>query len=289
MISLSVLAAVCGLHMTMTSPPTDFTSIPPDPAEVEQTLSASKVSISQAITAAEKATSGTAIDARAILSGELRYEVTVGAGGIARKVIVDGATGAVSAPTLTMQSAVDIANKKHQGVVRSATFDFTTEPAVAQVLVYVGGKAFEVVIDANTGEVKSDTEKPRFPGLPFTGALTALPSGLQYVDLVEGTGATPPNPQAMVKVHYTGYFTDGNKFDSSVDRGQPAQFSLAGVIPGWTEGVGSMKVGGKRKLVIPYALGYGERGRGPIPPKATLIFDVELLEIMASPDAPAGK
>ena len=94
----------------------------------------------------------------------------------------------------------------------------------------------------------------------------------------------------MSAVHYVGTLLDGTKFDSSVDRGQPAQFPLGGVIPGWTEGVGSMKIGGKRKLVIPYALAYGERGRGPIPAKATLIFDVELLEIQepAAGAAPAG-
>ncbi|MDP6890333.1 MAG: peptidylprolyl isomerase [Phycisphaerales bacterium] len=106
-------------------------------------------------------------------------------------------------------------------------------------------------------------------------------SGLAWFDLEEGTGETPASPETTVRVHYTGYLTDGTKFDSSVDRGAPIDFSLSGVIPGWTEGVGSMKVGGKRKLVIPAALGYGARGTpgGPIPPNATLVFDVELLEL----------
>jgi FKBP-type peptidyl-prolyl cis-trans isomerase len=105
------------------------------------------------------------------------------------------------------------------------------------------------------------------------------------VDLVEGTGAQPSGPSAKVKVHYTGYFNDGKVFDSSVSRGQPAEFPLGQVIKGWTEGVGSMKVGGKRKLVIPFQLAYGPEGRGPIPPKATLFFDVELLEIVSDPGA----
>lgn len=104
-------------------------------------------------------------------------------------------------------------------------------------------------------------------------------SGLVYVDIKQGEGASP-SPTDTVSVHYTGWLLDGTKFDSSVDRGQPSTFPLSGVIKGWTEGVGSMKVSGKRRLIIPYDLAYGEAGRPPtIPPAATLVFDVELLEI----------
>src|SRR5262249_8479506 len=106
-------------------------------------------------------------------------------------------------------------------------------------------------------------------------------TGLEYVEIVEGTGAQP-KPGDSVSVHYTGWLKSGQKFDSSHDRGQPLVFPLGRgrVIKGWDEGVASMKVGGKRKLIIPAHLAYGDRGAGGvIPPGATLIFEVELVGI----------
>lgn len=105
-------------------------------------------------------------------------------------------------------------------------------------------------------------------------------SGLQYQVIKEGTGKKP-GPNDQVKVHYLGTLIDGTKFDSSYDRGQPAQFALNGVIPGWTEALQLMTVGSKYKLFIPSNLAYGEKGSpGPIGPNSTLIFEVELLEIL---------
>ncbi len=112
-------------------------------------------------------------------------------------------------------------------------------------------------------------------------SLLETSSGLRYQDLVIGQGEEATSGKEVV-VHYTGWLADGSKFDSSVDHGRPFPFKLGtgGVIPGWDEGVAGMKVGGKRKLVIPPALGYGRDGYPPvIPPNATLVFDVELMEV----------
>ena len=133
------------------------------------------------------------------------------------------------------------------------------------------------------------------PGIVADAAFTAAmaqgakpvttPSGLQIIDSKVGTGASPKAGQTCV-MHYTGWLYEngakGKKFDSSVDRNEPFEFKIGQrqVIGGWDEGVASMKVGGKRTLIIPPALGYGARGAGGvIPPNATLIFDVELLDV----------
>ena len=114
-----------------------------------------------------------------------------------------------------------------------------------------------------------------------TTALTSTPSGLRYQDVKQGDGAEA-TADRTVSVHYTGWLPNGEKFDSSRDRNQPFGFTLGAgqVIAGWDEGVAGMKVGGRRKLVIPADLGYGTAGAPPaIPPGATLVFDVELLDV----------
>ena len=116
---------------------------------------------------------------------------------------------------------------------------------------------------------------------PVSGTPGQLPGGLQYIDVVVGTGAEA-RPGQNVSVHYTGWLTSGQKFDSSRDRGQPFTFPLGGgrVIQGWDAGVAGMRVGGQRRLIIPPQMGYGARGAGGvIPPNATLVFDVELLRV----------
>jgi peptidylprolyl isomerase len=107
-------------------------------------------------------------------------------------------------------------------------------------------------------------------------------SGLKYIELAKGEGTTTPQRGQTVVVHYTGTLEDKTQFDSSRDRGQPFSFKIGigQVIKGWDEGLSTMKVGDRRQLIIPPDLGYGDRGAGGvIPPKATLIFDVELLDI----------
>jgi peptidylprolyl isomerase len=138
----------------------------------------------------------------------------------------------------------------------------------------------------------------RFPGDAFTGEIKTLPSGLQYVDIKEGTGPSPADKNAVVKVHYTGWLVDGKKFDSSRDTTNagrvkdPISFpqGFRRVIAGWDLGFQGMNVGGSRRLIIPWQLGYGEKGRPPvIPERATLIFDVELMQVadtLPRPDGP---
>jgi peptidylprolyl isomerase len=150
-------------------------------------------------------------------------------------------------------------------------------PKLAKILM---ASAVAVTIIALSPVAVSTTAAAQTAGKPMTTA-----SGLQIIDSKEGTGVTPKTGQTCV-MHYTGWLYEngqkGKKFDSSVDRNEPFEFKIGvkQVIGGWDEGVGSMKVGGKRTLIIPPELGYGARGAGGvIPPNATLMFDVELLAV----------
>ena len=150
------------------------------------------------------------------------------------------------------------------------------EPAVSQPTITV----------ASSPTVTPEGQTPRPtppPGPPDIGGdVVTTPTGLQYIDIQPGTGATPQTGQTVV-ADYAGWLqAEGTLFDSSFNEGRtPFEFQLGtgGVIPAWDEGFSTMQVGGKRRLIAPPALAYGEGGQGPIPPNATLIFDVELLEV----------
>ena len=137
---------------------------------------------------------------------------------------------------------------------------------------------FNKTADLKTEELKKEGAEFLEENSKKEGVVT-LPSGLQYVVMVEGTGATPGLTD-KVNTHYHGTLIDGTVFDSSVDRGEPISFPVNGVIAGWTEALQLMKVGSKWRLFVPYDLAYGERGSGPqIGPYSALIFEVELLDI----------
>ena len=151
-----------------------------------------------------------------------------------------------------------------------------TEPEMQAVMQKVGEAA--MTKRGEEGKANKDKgakfleENKKKPNVKTTA------SGLQYEVLTEGKG-TPPKATDTVKVHYRGTLVDGTEFDSSYKRGQPAEFPVNGVIPGWTEALQLMKPGGKWKLYIPSDLAYGEMGRPSIPPNSVLIFEVELLEV----------
>ena len=149
--------------------------------------------------------------------------------------------------------------------------DAEAQRTVSEFMQKQQAEAGKAVREAGEKFLAENAEKP---------GVVVLPSGLQYTVITEGTGAKPKATD-LVKCHYEGTLTNGQVFDSSYRRGEPAVFPLNGVIAGWTEGVQLMAEGAKYRFFIPYHLAYGERGAGQsIPPYAALVFDVELIEIV---------
>jgi FKBP-type peptidyl-prolyl cis-trans isomerase len=181
----------------------------------------------------------------------------------------------------SLADAVRKAEAEVGGKAQSAILHTDASPPNIAVVVFAEGAEHHVTFNARDMSISSKETLPPYemPGWEVEGSGTRTASGLKYWDIVEGEGPAA-DATKRVTVHYTGYLVDGRKFDSSHDRGQPATFPLSGVIPGWTEGVGTMREGGRRKLAIPYQMAYGAGGRPPsIPPRALLIFDVELITV----------
>jgi len=176
---------------------------------------------------------------------------------------------------LSADANLELYDRNRTLIAASANPGATSE-SLSQRLVDYGSTYYIRIAQAPGNETAYSLSYSLTPDTPVTTA-----SGLRYVDLVEGTGTTPTKGQRVV-AQYTGTLVDGTKFDSSRDRNQPFEFSLGfgQVIAGWDEGFSTMKVGGRRQLIIPPNLGYGSRGSGStIPPNSTLIFDVELVEV----------
>jgi peptidylprolyl isomerase len=187
--------------------------------------------------------------------------------------------------------AQDPENEAATATARAADSPADDQDAAAEENSQTEAEAEEAVVEEqpNTPEASTESDFEMFAGLG-EDAFETTESGLRYVILEEGDGDVSPETGQVVSVHYTGWLEDGTTFDSSIERGQPFSFPLGqqAVIAGWDEGIALLQVGDKARLIIPSELAYGEAGGGSvIPPDATLIFDVELVDIAeGAPEAP---
>lgn len=184
---------------------------------------------------------------------------------------------------------------------KAVSAELVRKDAGAIVLVRLVGndKLFDVTVDAASGSIldKKDSEltAPVIPGEAVSGEPVTLPSGVQFYDIKVGSGDSPSTPAHLARYHTTGYLVDGRKFWSSLDSGQTLDGPVGNYVRGMQEGLMTMKPGGKRKILIPYELGYGEAGKPPtIPRRAMLVFDIELIAVappggqLPAPTAGAG-
>ncbi len=266
----------------------DYSILPPDPKTLEVELGTFQLDAVAAMKLAAEASGGKVMSMRIVKSSDkVDYEILCFANGLPVRVLIDAKTSQMSIPKLDALAAVVAAVAKVPGKVGNVDSDLLADPPTWKVSVFAGGKSHLVSVNAVDGTIVSDQVAAQLPGDATESPMQGDFGGVQWIVLQEGTGASPKGPDSMVKVNYSGYLVDGKKFDSSIDRGKPIEFRLDRVIKGWTQGVQPMKIGEKRKLIIPWSLAYGEQGRPPvIPPKATLIFDVELVDADMAPPTP---
>ncbi|MCE9619274.1 MAG: FKBP-type peptidyl-prolyl cis-trans isomerase [Planctomycetes bacterium] len=294
---IGMLAAFCASSLMSTAlaqgaapPPgdVDYSQLPPDPKTLEVELATFKMDAGAAMKAAAEATGGKVMTMRILKNKDkVDYELICMQNGLPSRVLIDAKSGELRVAKLEALAAVEKALVAVPGKVGNVEGDLMGDPPTWKVSVFAGGKSHLVSVNAIDGSIVSDQVASQLPGeatdLPMQGEF----GGVQWIVLKEGTGASPKGPDSMVKVNYTGYLVNGVKFDSSVDRGKPLESRLDRLIKGWTQGVMAMKVGEKRKLIIPYNLAWGDTGRPPmIPPRAAVIFDVELLDTDMAPPAP---
>lgn len=189
--------------------------------------------------------------------------------------------GALAELPIDLAKATVAASKAVEGPVASGRLDRSGAAPCWVMEAYTDRFLVKLRIDARSGEILGREDVPRFPGDPVRGEGSVTASGLCYYDLRLGDGPSPSSRKQAVRLQFTGWLVDGTQFESTVERGAPVEVGIEKLVKGLEEGVMGMKVGGKRKLVIPHPLGYGIGGKPPIvPARATLIMDVELLALL---------
>ncbi len=178
-----------------------------------------------------------------------------------------------------LPAAQALAVRATGGLVQEAHVVLGDDPR-CEVELYTASERVKVVTDPRGTQVREQESIARFPGWPMEGDWVELPSGLKYYDVEVGQGKEPRNAICLATTEFDGWLMDGTLFQTTSERGKPITAPLSGGIPGWREGLLSMKVGGRRKLLVPPELAYGAAGQSClIPPNATLLFDVHLVRV----------